>query len=83
MKNVEKEIRDEIARMVAKDGFVKLPIIICDSYKIRVINDEILFCLIDEEEEKEYIPEKWSMIPFDNFVKVITKRHIYFAPRAE
>lgn len=82
MKNVEKEIRDEITRMVISGGgSCSTPIIICDSYKIRSINDEIILSLIEEEKEQEYIPEKWEIIPFNTFVKVITKNHIYFAPR--
>lgn len=77
MKNSVKEsVKKEIKRMVEKnDGFISKPVIIANEY--RLIGNQIF--LIDNDEEKEYVPQKWHMEKHGDFVKIITDHHIYFA----
>lgn len=73
--SVKESIEKEITRMVEKNGFISKPVKIVDEY--RLIGNQIF--LIDNDEEKEYVPQKWHMENHGDFVKIITDHHIYFA----
>lgn len=77
MKKLDRNIENEITRMVtAEGGFCSTPVIVGDRYKI--VNDQLF--IIDDEGEKEYVPHSWNMVQKDGFVKVFTDHHIYLVP---